>query len=307
MNIRQLEAFKAIMELGSFTRAAEKLHLSQPAVSKLILLLERKCGFSLFHRQKNGVIPTAEGQMLYAEVERVFLGVESVAARARAIGQFDHGEIKLVTFPSLTTRVLPPILAEFLKAKPALRVTLASRNSWLLVDRVASQGVDVGFGMVSLDRPGVRFEKLCSMEAVCVLPPGHRLADRSVIHAEDLRGERFVAMVEEDRAQLGVDKAFDESGVNRDIVLKVQLTEACCSFVAAGLGVAVLDPLSTVGFGPHELIVKPFVPAITQDIWVITPTFRETPLGTKALIAHVQKRLTEVLDSMAASIRNPHV
>jgi DNA-binding transcriptional LysR family regulator len=305
MNVRQLEAFKAIMELGSFTRAAEKLHLSQPAVSKLILLLERKCGFTLFHRQKNGVIPTAEGRMLYSEVERVFLGVESVAARALAIRDFDYGEIKLVTFPSLTTRVLPPILAEFLKAKPSLRVTLASRNSWLLVDMVASQGVDLGFGMLALDRPGVRFEKLCSMEAVCALPPGHRLASQPVVDVRDLEGERFVSMVEEDRAQLQVDQAFAERGVERNIVLKVQLTEACCSFVSAGIGVAVVDPLSTVGFGPDELVVKPFSPTITQDMWVITPTFRETSLGTKALIAHVQKRLIETLDEMALSIRTP--
>jgi DNA-binding transcriptional LysR family regulator len=302
MNIRQLEAFKTIMELGSFTRAAEKLHLSQPAVSKLIFLLERKCGFALFHRQKNGVIPTAEGQMLYSEVERVFLSVDSVSARARAIRQFDYGEIKLVTFPSLATRVLPPILAEFLTSRPALRVTMSSRNSWLLVDRVASQGVDVGFGMVASERPGVRFEKLCSMEAVCVLPPSHPLADRPVIRAEDLHGERFVAMVEEDRAQLQIDNAFAECGAEREIILKVQLTEACCSFVAAGVGVAVVDPLSTVGFGPEQLVVRPFRPAVSYDIWVVTPSFRETSLSAQALIAHVRAQLARKLDEIARMI-----
>jgi DNA-binding transcriptional LysR family regulator len=305
MNVRQLEAFKAIMELGSFTRAAEKLHLSQPAVSKLIYLMERSCGFALFHRQKNGVIPTAEGQMLYSEVERVFLGIDSVAARARAIRQFDYGEIKLVAFPSLGTRVLPPILAEFIESKPSLRVTIASRNSWLLVDRVASQGVDLGFGMTVLDRSGVEFEKLCSMEAVCVLPPGHRLVGQAIIDARDLEGERFVSLVEEDRAQVKIDQAFADRGVERNIVLKAQLTEACCSFVSAGVGVAVVDPLSTVGFTANELIVKPFSPAITQDIWIITPSFREPSLGAKELIAHVKSRLTEKLNAMAWAIREP--
>jgi DNA-binding transcriptional LysR family regulator len=305
MNIRQLEAFKAIMELGSFTRAAEKLHLSQPAVSKLIYLLERSCGFTLFHRQKNGVIPTAEGQMLYSEVERVFLGVDSVAARARAIRQFDYGELKLVAFPSLGTRVLPPILADFIETKPFLRVTIASRNSWLLVDRVASQGVDLGFGMTVLDRPGVQFEKLCSMEAVCVLPRGHRLAQKAAVDARDLEGERFVSLVEEDRAQDKIDQAFADRGVERNIVLKAQLTEACCSFVSAGVGVAIVDPLSTVGFRPDELVVKPFSPSVVQDIWVITPSFRETSLGAKALVAHVKKRLTEKLAEMALAIREP--
>lgn len=305
MNIRQIETFKAIMELGSFTRAGERLGLSQPAVSKLVLLLERKCGFSLFHRQRNGVVATAEAQMLYAEVERVFLGVDSIQARARAIQKLDHGEIRLVTFPSLAARILPPILAEFLEARPVLRVEMSSRNSWLLIERIATQAVDVGFGMFAADRPGVRFEKLCTMRAVCVLPPGHRLAERDVIHAADLAGERFVGMSEEDRAQLQVDKVFAESGAERNVVLTAQLTEACCSFVAAGVGVSVVDPLSTEGFARDQLVVRPFRPAVDYDIWVVLPSFREAALGTRALVDHVRTGLTRKLVAMAKSVGEP--
>lgn len=305
MNIRQIEAFKAIMELGSFTRAADKLGLSQPAVSKLVLLLERRCGFSLFIRQRNGVTPTAEAQMLYQEVERVFSGIDAIQSRAIAIRQLDYGEIKLVTFPSLATRVLPPILAGFLATRPGLRIEMASRNSWLLVERVATQGVDVGFGMFASDRPGVRFEKLCAMRAVCVLPPGHQLAGQDVISAADLAGERFVGMVEEDRAQLQVDKAFATAGVDRNIVLKAQLTESCCSFVANGLGVSVVDPLSTEGFSPAELVIRPFRPIVNYEIWVVLPSFREPGRGTQALVEHVRAGLTRKLAAMAVTIREP--
>lgn len=302
MNIRQLEAFKTIMELGSFTRAAEKLNLSQPAVSKLIFLLERRCGFSLFHRQKNGVVPTAEGQMLYSEVERVFLSVESVSARARAIKHFDYGEINLVSYPSLAARVLPPILGGFLATRPGLKIEMSSRNSWLLVEAVATQGFDLGFGMFAPDRPGVRFDKLCSMKAVCALPPDHRLASRDFIEAKDLHGERFIGMVEEDRAQLEIDRIFAECGSDRNIVIKVQLTEACCSFVAAGLGVSIVDPLSTEGFAPGQLVIKPFRPLVNFNVWVVTPSFREPSLATKALIEHVRSELTAKIAAMAIAI-----
>ncbi len=221
MNLRQIEAFKAVMELGSFTKAAQKLCLSQPAVSKLILLLEQSCGFSLFNRQKNGVSATAEGVMLHSEVERVFLGIDLVAARAKAIRRLDYGELRLVTFPSLAARVLPSIIASFLVDRPWLRLEMSNRNSWLLLDRVATHGVDVGFGMVAANRPGLRFERLCGMTAVCVLPPGHRLAGRGVIDAADLHGERFIGMLEEDRAQFQVDEAFVASGAEREMALKV--------------------------------------------------------------------------------------
>ena len=300
MNVRQLEAFKAIMELGSFTRAAEKLHLSQPAVSKLIYLLERTCGYALFQRQKNGVLPTPEAKMLFSEVERVFLSVESVAARAKAIGQFDYGEITLVAFPSLATRILPPILASFMASRPGLKINFYSRNSWLLVDRVATQGVDLGFGMTATERPGVNFEKLCTMDAVCALHPSHRLADRPHIKARDLAGERFIALVEEDRAQIVIDKAFADEGIEREIALKVQLTEACCSLVAAAAGVAIVDPLSTAGFRPDELVVRPFHPAVQQEIFVVTPSFRQPSLATRALIEHVRQCLPEEIRKLTA-------
>lgn len=297
MNVRQLEAFKAIMELGSFTRAAEKLHLTQPAVSKLIMLLEHNCGFQLFHRQKNGVIPTAEAEMLYSEVERVFLGLESISARARAIKQFDFGEIDLAVFPSLGTRVLPLILASFLENKH-IKLNLTSRNSWLLVDRVATQGIDVGFGMARTERPGVQFSHLCSMQAVCVLPPWHPLAEKDTIFVRDLENEKFISLAEEDGAQVAIDRTFGEYGVKRNIVLKSQLSESICSFVSAGLGVAIVDPISAVGFARAELVIRPFLPVIKQDIWVITPSFREVSLGTQALIKHVRTALPAKIDEL---------
>lgn len=302
MNIRQLEAFKAVMELGSFTRAGQRLGLSQPAISKLILLLEHASGFALFHRQKNGVVATAEGRMLYSEVKRVFLGIDSVSARAKAIRRLDYGELRLAAFPSLAARVLPSIIASFLEARPAVHLEMFNRNSWLLLDRVATQGIDVGFGMVTDSRPGLRFERLCGMQAVCVLPPGHRLEDRDVIDAADLHRERFVGMLEEDRAQFQVDEAFAARRVERDMALKAQSTEACCSFVAAGCGVSVVDPLSTVGFDGRDLLVRPFRPIVSYDIWTVFPSFKQPSLGTLALVAHVQEHLPRRLRGIEADI-----
>jgi DNA-binding transcriptional LysR family regulator len=286
---------------GASRTLRKKLILMQPAVCKLIVLLEPQCGFKLFIRQQNGVVPTVEGEMLYAEVERVFLGLESVSARAEAIRKFDYGKIDIVTFPSFGTRVLPPILATFIKDRQ-LTINLSSRNSRLLVDRVATQGVDVGFGMFRPERPGVISELLCSMQAVCVLHPDHPLADRSYISASDLEDERFISLADEDGVQIDIDRVFLERGISRDIVLKSQLTEAVCSFVSAGLGVAIVDPLSTVGFGRHELVVKRFEPQIRQDIWVMTPSFRQTSLSTQSLVKHVRKALATKLDDVAGSL-----
>src|SRR5690606_28324748 len=118
----------------------------------------------------------------------------------------------------------------------------------------------------------------------------------------DLHGERFIGMVDEDRAQLEIDRVFAESGSERNIVIKVQLTEACCSFVAAGVGVSIVDPLSTEGFTSDQLVVRPFRPAVNFNVWVVMPSFREPSLATKALTEHVRSNLTAKIAAMSAAI-----
>src|SRR5690606_11696248 len=168
--------------------------------------------------------------------------------------------------------------------------------------RVATQGIDVGFGMARTERPGVQFSHLCSMQAVCVLPPWHHLAEKDIIFVRDLEDEQFISLVEEDGVQVAIDRTFGEYGVTRNIVLKSQLSESICSFVSAGLGVAIVHPISAVGFTRGELLVKPFLPAIKQDIWVVTPSFREVSFGTQALIKHVRTalpaKITELTEAM---------
>lgn len=115
-----------------------------------------------------------------------------------------------------------------------------SRSSRLLVEWVAAQQVDIGIGLVTLDRVGVRFEPPGSFEGVCVLPPSHRLAAHKVVHARDLHGERFVALGVEDRSRFKVDCAFEGTSIRREILIEAQQSEAACAFVAAGAGVSIV-------------------------------------------------------------------
>lgn len=309
MSPRQLEAFKAVVELGSFTRAGERLNLTQPAVSKLIMLLERKCGFLLFDRTKNGVTPTAEAEMLFEEVDRVFTGLRTIDARIEAIRDFSHGEVKVVAFPSISSRVLPLILADFAKSKPGVKLSLYSQHSWQLVDKVALQGMDIGIGMVRTDRPDVTFERLCTMNAVCVMSPQHRLAQHQVVKASDLNGERLISLVDEDRAQLNIDRTLRDAGVACQVVMHVQLTEAVCTMASADIGVALVDPLSIVDFPPDRLVVRPFLPSIGFDIWIITPAFRSISRSTRMLATHfrscVEARITEIQSRLGEPVLRP--
>src|SRR5690606_27263799 len=171
--IRQLEAFQAVMENGSITRAAITLHISQPAVSKLIAELERKCGFKLFQRQGNRLTVTAEGQLLFNEVQRMIISSEDIQLKVREIREQRFGTLNIAAFPALCTRILPGIVTRFIQSHPNVRPLMTSSGSRFLIEWVTAQRSDIGIGLLAKDRPGIRLVKIMQVEGVCALPPGH--------------------------------------------------------------------------------------------------------------------------------------
>src|SRR5688572_6391852 len=112
MNIRQIEAFHAVIETGSATRAAERLGITQPAVSKLLKSFTDDCGFLLFQRKGGQLVPTREAQILAGEVTKVFNGARRIKEVARAVREHEWGEISIAAPPAFAVRFLPRVLAE---------------------------------------------------------------------------------------------------------------------------------------------------------------------------------------------------
>jgi DNA-binding transcriptional LysR family regulator len=274
INLRQLEAFQAVMETGSVTRAAASLRISQPAVSKLMAGLARDCGFALFERRGNRLIPTAEALFLSSEVNRVFVSTDQIARHVANIRELRSGRLSIVAFPALATRALPRFLTAFVAEHPQTNISLLTRSSPLLVDWVAAQQADVGIGLMNSDSAGVACEPVGSFDGVCVLPPGHRLAEKTVVRAGDLDGESFISLGMEDRSRFRVDQAFERSPARRRLAIEAHQSEAACAFVAAGAGVAVVEPFSAAGFDRRQIVVKRFRPVVTFDMWLIFPAHR---------------------------------
>lgn len=291
MNLRQLDAFRAVMETGSVTRGAAVLGVSQPATSKLVAALERQCGFLLFHRRGNRLMPTAEASTLYAEVERMYVGAEHIARQVERIRELRSGQLSIAAFPALATRALPRLVNRFMADHPRINVSLVSRSSRALVEWVAAQQVDIGIGLMTLDRVGVAFEPVGSFEGVCVVPTKHRLARRKSIQPADLDGEPFIALGVEDGSRFKVDQAFEGTAVRRDILIEAQQSEAACAFVAAGAGISIVEPFSAGEFGADQLVVRPFRPAVWFDIWLILPTGRPRSRLAEEFIGFFRKAM----------------
>ncbi|MGI4811819.1 MAG: LysR substrate-binding domain-containing protein [Janthinobacterium lividum] len=269
MNVRQLEVFQSVMTAGSLTAAAGLLRVSQPAVSQLIGQLERSCGFKLFTRSGTKMRPTHEAELLFTEVQRMFVGVERVANVAKGLRDQTWGALAIGAVPVLTRRVLPTVVTHFCEKRPDVNFAVQSMRSRSLIDSVAAQQLDVGLSVLPGDRPEVDTIHVCSMRGLCILPPNHRLATQRLIRAEDLEGEAFIGLGPQDSSRFRIDAIFDGAGVKRRIRIEVGQSETACAFVAAGVGVALVDPFSVYNNQPAGFVTRLFEPKLDFDMWLI--------------------------------------
>ena len=281
MNLRQVEAFHAVMVAGSITRAARILHISQPAVSRLIADFERSVGFALFVREHRQLQPTDEARLLFAEVQRAFVGLEQIAAVAEAVRTYSTGSLRVVTMPSLSTRLAPEIIAAFASRYPHVSVWLEVRPRGGVLEWIGSAQYDVGITIGPIDDPAISVAPLTAAPVACVMPVEHPLARRKRISLPDLDGERFISLGRDSHFRYRVDEMFKAAGVRREMMLEARTAEAVFGLVAAGMGITVMGPLIAQHIDDTKLAVRPLQPPMEVDLVLIRPSQQPIPRITR--------------------------
>lgn len=271
MNLRQIEAFRAVMVTGSGTEAAKMLFITQPAVSRLIADLEYQSRLKLFVRKPNRLEPTPEAQALFREVDRAFTGLEEIRLFADAIVNKQQGSLRIVAMPVCVDSFLPPLISDFLQQHPKVNIELESAPRTQALDLVRTQRLDLG--IVSLTRRedvGLEVRRFCQQKAVCVLPAGHRLSDKAVIDARDLEQEPFISLSRGSPFRARFDEIFAREGVKRSFAIETRTQRTIYELVKRGAGVAILDPF-VIDSLDTEVVVKPFQPEVSWDYAVVQP------------------------------------
>lgn len=291
MKPRQVEAFRAVIEAGSVTSAADRLGISQPAVSKLISELERTTKLPLFTREKRHMVPTAEARLLYEEIDRVYQGFKRVERYADDLRDKRAGRLRLGCLPSLGLRLVPDLVARFASVRPNVDLTINVRTSAKIADWVLGDQIDLGISLLRVDHPSVLVEPLARVKGVCILPVDHPLAVKSVIRPHDLKDVPFIGLGREDRTEQIISRVFDHGDIPRRVHLKTNLSAVACRLVAMGVGVSIVDPFTAAEIPKTEIVIRPFQPAITFEIWLLYPARR--PRST--LIETFVKELRETI------------
>lgn len=289
MNLRQIEVFRAVMTTGTTARAAEVLRISQPAVSKAVAELERTIGFALFHRVKGRLQPTAEGQLLFREVELTFAGLAHLRGAAARIRDYGSGELRIACLSALSTNVMPRALASFMARHPQIAVTFQVRMSSVVRDLVASGQFDLGLVADEIDKTGVEVRPFAQYRAALALPEGHSLTRLDVIRPQDVDGVPFIALAPEDTTRHEAERAFAKVGSRPRIVLETPYSTTICALVATGIGVGLVDPLTAEPFLGRGLVLRPFEPRLQFRTLIILPPNRPASRILQDFMAELDK------------------
>ncbi|MEX3760189.1 LysR substrate-binding domain-containing protein [Paraburkholderia phenoliruptrix] len=304
MNLKHIEAFRAVMVSGSMTAAAKALFTSQPNVSRLIAQLERDTGLQLFQRSGVRLIPTSEGEAFFREVERAFVGLQGLANAAAQIRNLGSGRLRIAAMPSAGMTLVPHAIKRFVELFPEVTVSLHVNTSATVNHWTASQFCDLGVAVYVSEASDCEVEQLSDVAAVCVMPASHRLAAKRSIKPEDLEGESFISLCHGDGTRALMDEVFLRAGVQRILAIEAQYTAMCCEMVRHGMGVTLAHPIVARDYAGPDIAIRPFVPATRFQTYLLFPPHRPRERLASAFVEVLRGLHDELLAEMAPPVRN---
>lgn len=246
MNLRHLAVFRAVAEAGSISRGAERLQVSQPAVSRELRALEDSLGLMLLERLPRGVRLTAAGEILADYARRLFAIEEQAQTVLADMRSVRRGVLRLGGSMSLGNYLLPGIVAEFHRCHPDVEVMLEVANTDIILNAVRENRVDIGFVEGSFDVEQFASELFMYDELVVIAPPEHPLAERGPVALAELGRYSCVMREAGSGTRSTLDRFLSLAGVSYAFKLTLGSPEAVKRAVQAGAGLAVASYLTVI-------------------------------------------------------------
>jgi len=300
--VDRLRAALAVRDAGGVTAAADRLGLTQPAVSRLVAVLEVELGFAVFARERRRLVLTDRGRTYLAEAEASLGGLQRLAALGRELRLGGRGIVRTAAVSVLAHGVLPGAVAALLRSEPDATVEISEVERDEQVQGLLAARFDLGLLALPLGASGLRVEVLADAEAVCFLPERHRLADRRALTPADLAGERFIGHQAGKLMRQRVDDAFAQLGLERRVVATTNSTALAAALVAAGVGLAIAHALPRASL-PAGVVTRPFKPPLGFGYAAVTRTEERRGELVEALLRHVRDVLAEENTEAAGAVR----
>lgn len=243
MELRHLRHFVALAEVRNFSRAAERLHIAQPALSISIRNLEEEIGTRLFERGPRAVNLTEAGRVALASARNALSYVEEVSRLAGAVSTGEAGLLRIAFVGGASYRILPRCLPEFRERYPGVQLELVESTSLEIIEGVHSGVIDAGIVRHPLMNPtGLATRVLDSEPLIAVLPRAHRLAAKPRLRLRELAGEPFIQFSRRRAPSLNaiISLACQRAGFEPKVSQEALQIQTIVSLVESGLGVALV-------------------------------------------------------------------
>lgn len=293
LNLRHVEAFRAVMVAGSVVGAARLLNLTQPGVSRTIGLLELRLGYALFERRGRRLVATPEAEALYREIEPIYNSIERIAQVAQDIRFQRAGALRVATLPALAQWLVPQAIARFLEPRPGVTVFVQSLPSRQIAELVSTRQFDVGVVELPLSHAAIDLHPLEPVQSMAVMPAGHRLASRRRVSLRDLDGERMILLSHQSYVRYQIDGAFSSVGAAPRVVAETPSSSIACALVAAGVGVTLVSKWTAEPFAGPGIVVRPVTESLASRYAIIYPRSQPGAALSLAFAAQLQAAMTD--------------
>ncbi|MHA6646187.1 LysR substrate-binding domain-containing protein [Mesorhizobium sp. A623] len=292
LSIRHIEVFQTVMSTPNLTTAAVVMRTSQPTISREIRNMEKIVGFSLFERKGRHLRPTNEANALFSEVRKAFMGLEAVRRSAAAIRDSAMSSVRIASIPSFTNTLIPSALAAFRLRHPTVRFVVHVMDQQDILAEIAARNFDIG--IVEADGSHTLPDSITIDlgNLLCLLPRGHQLENRELLHPHDFTDADFIYFSADDVHRPFIDRIFEELQIPRKLIAETTTSLSVCALVQAGIGISIINPLSALNCDPEKVSLRAFSVPVPYSVALVS-----------AMGAYTHPLKKEMIDTMAAELR----
>ncbi|UTV30716.1 LysR family transcriptional regulator [Photobacterium atrarenae] len=291
LSIKQLETFRTVMRSGSVSVAARTLCRTQPAVSAMLVSLENELGFKLFERNKGRLIPKPEAFFLLEETDAILERLTRAAQLMAEVKNLSRGNLRVACMPAASLYFMPHVIADFVKDRPEVNVSMMMRSSMIVHDWVAAQQYDIGYAEMPKERESINVEPI-RLKGVCAVHRDHPLAGKAVITPADLDNVPLATLFAQHPTSELVRFLFEEQGARYHPRFELQNYISGFEFVEHQLCCSICDPMSAASYtisksGQGAVVFRPFAPDVIFEHAIITPSHKPLSRLAQAFVDHI--------------------